>query len=111
MIFAGNCPKSDRTIDQRRCVLRPCPEWTSWSDWTDCLTCERKEIRYRKRHCRIGLIRVGDNEPECPGMITIVFRHFYSFFRLFSAEVKRDKCVNEYVIYLAKEYKNLCFKL
>ncbi|VDN02960.1 unnamed protein product, partial [Onchocerca ochengi] len=62
-----NCPKSDRTIDQRRCVLRPCPEWTSWSDWTDCLTCERKEIRYRKRHCRIGLIRVGDNEPECPG--------------------------------------------
>ncbi|OZC08672.1 thrombospondin type 1 domain protein [Onchocerca flexuosa] len=65
--MTGNCPKSDPRIDQRRCVLRPCPEWTSWSDWTDCLTCERKEIRYRKRHCRIGLIRVGDNEHECPG--------------------------------------------
>uniref|UniRef100_A0A1I7VNU8 Angiogenesis inhibito n=1 Tax=Loa loa TaxID=7209 RepID=A0A1I7VNU8_LOALO len=65
--ISGNCPKSDSPIDQRRCVLRPCPEWTLWSDWTDCLTCEHKEERYRERYCRIGLIRAGDNEHECPG--------------------------------------------
>uniref|UniRef100_A0AAF5PJB6 Peptidase M12B domain-containing protein n=1 Tax=Wuchereria bancrofti TaxID=6293 RepID=A0AAF5PJB6_WUCBA len=65
--IAGNCPKLDSAIDQRRCVLRPCPEWTSWSDWSDCLTCERKEVRHRERHCRIGLIRAGAEEHECPG--------------------------------------------
>ncbi|VDO18166.1 unnamed protein product, partial [Brugia timori] len=65
--IAGNCPKLDSVIDQRRCVLRPCPEWTSWSDWSDCLTCERKEVRHRERHCRIGLIQADAEGHECPG--------------------------------------------
>lgn len=69
--FAGNCPKSDSAIDQRRCVLRPCPEWTIWSDWSDCLTCESKEVRHRKRHCRIDLMRTGDDEYECPGRLSL----------------------------------------
>ncbi|VDK73283.1 unnamed protein product [Litomosoides sigmodontis] len=67
--ITGNCPKSDSAIDQRRCVLRPCPEWTVWSDWSDCSTCEHKEVRYRKRQCRTDLIAIGagDGEYECPG--------------------------------------------
>uniref|UniRef100_A0A915PU21 Peptidase M12B domain-containing protein n=1 Tax=Setaria digitata TaxID=48799 RepID=A0A915PU21_9BILA len=65
--ITDDCPKSNLAVDQRRCVLRPCPEWSSWSDWTACLTCEHEEVRRRKRYCRIGLIRAGDEDHECSG--------------------------------------------
>uniref|UniRef100_A0A158R565 Peptidase M12B domain-containing protein n=1 Tax=Syphacia muris TaxID=451379 RepID=A0A158R565_9BILA len=64
--FSGNCLKSKMT-EQRRCVLRPCPQWSFWSEWTDCTTCSTIEKRTRFRVCKAGLVRANETEAECPG--------------------------------------------
>uniref|UniRef100_A0A0M3IND9 TSP1_spondin domain-containing protein n=1 Tax=Ascaris lumbricoides TaxID=6252 RepID=A0A0M3IND9_ASCLU len=65
--ITGNCPDSDRSTDQRRCVLRPCPQWSAWGEWSLCGTCDAGETRRRERTCDIGLIRAGDSNLECVG--------------------------------------------
>ncbi|VDN01757.1 unnamed protein product [Thelazia callipaeda] len=65
--ITGNCLESDSTFDQRRCVLRPCPEWSAWNEWSKCLTCTSEQTRHRQRVCQLGQIRGNDKEEECEG--------------------------------------------
>ncbi|VDD96513.1 unnamed protein product, partial [Enterobius vermicularis] len=65
--LTGNCPKTDDVTQQRRCVLRPCPQWSGWSDWSECSSCSTDEKRKRTRECKAGLVRVNETEKECPG--------------------------------------------
>ncbi|VDK47676.1 unnamed protein product [Anisakis simplex] len=65
--ITGNCPSDDRSIDQRRCVLQPCPQWSSWGQWSLCETCDANETRQRKRVCEVGLVRAGEVTVECKG--------------------------------------------
>lgn len=65
--ITSNCPKSDAITQQRRCVLRPCPQWSNWSEWSECPSCSSDEKRTRKRICKAGLVRINETEKDCPG--------------------------------------------
>uniref|UniRef100_A0AC35G3W0 Peptidase M12B domain-containing protein n=1 Tax=Panagrolaimus sp. PS1159 TaxID=55785 RepID=A0AC35G3W0_9BILA len=64
-LSGDNCPVIESTIDEKRCVLGPCPTWSPWSEWEGgaCDSCSAFELRSRDRQCRINFLAGVEGQP------------------------------------------------